>query len=175
MSQLDLIDGDVINKDPGRSSPTMESKNIITSTNNIERIEFVVRESGLYGWHDVTVPEDFYDSRSFAFGAAESASLKECDSIGLTGNCFKGFCRCEGSRQGVKSNRRAEKTNSVTGMCVRSIMEDSRVEVSSKWASTDPVGVTWSKGKIALAWVIAFESAIDDIIYSFVSPRIGDC
>lgn len=49
MSQLDLIDGDVINKDPGRSSPTMESKNIITSTNNIERIEFVVRESGLYG------------------------------------------------------------------------------------------------------------------------------
>jgi len=98
INQLHLINSDVIYEGPGRSSPTMESKNIITGTNNIERKVFVIRVSGTYGRHNDTVPEDIYESRDFAAEAAERASLEECDNILLTSNCLKRLCRCEGSR-----------------------------------------------------------------------------
>ena len=93
-----MEDSDVIHEGPGRSFPTTECKNIITSTDNIERIVLVVRESGIYGQYNAIVPKDFYDSRGFAGGAAESASLEECDNIVLTSDCLERFCRCEGSR-----------------------------------------------------------------------------
>ena len=76
----------------------MESKNIITSTDNIERIVFVIRESGIYSQYNAIVPEDFYESSGFVGGAAESASLEERDNIVLTSDCLERFCRCEGSR-----------------------------------------------------------------------------
>ena len=75
MSPLNLKDSDVINEGPGWSSSAMESKNIITSPNNIEGKVFIVRESRIYGGDNVT---DVYESRGFEIRAAESAGLKEC-------------------------------------------------------------------------------------------------
>ena len=79
--QLDHKDSDVINENPGRSIPAMKSKNIVTSTDNFEKIVFVeIRVSRLYCWHNLTIPlNDIYESRSFAFGPAESTRLEERD------------------------------------------------------------------------------------------------
>lgn len=151
----------------------MESKNIITSTNNIEGKVFVVRESGTYGGDDVTVPEDIHESRRFEVGSAEGTGLEECDSITLTSNCLERLCRCKGSRQGVKSKRRAKEANSVAGICVWSKEEDSCVKVSSNGAGRDPVGVRLSEAK-AVTCVITFKSSIDDEVLSLVSSRESD-
>ena len=129
--QLDHKDSDVINKGPGRSIPTMESKNIITTTDNFEKIVFiVVRVSRFYGCHNVTIPNDIYESRSFAFGSAKTARFEERDKILLTSNGLKRLCwgECPGKRIGCI--RRTEETNSTTGMCVWLVRENSRVEDS---------------------------------------------
>lgn len=131
MSPLNLKDSDVINEGPGWSSSAMESKNIITSPNNIEGKVFIVRVSRIYGGDNVTVPQDVYESRGFEIRAAESAGLEECDSITLTSYCLERFYRRQGSRQGVSSNSRAEEANCIAGMGVRTEEEDGCVEESS--------------------------------------------
>ena len=152
----------------------MESKNIITSPNNIKGNIFPVRESRMYGGDNVTVPEDVQEGGGFESGAAVSAGLEECNDIILTSNCLKRSCGCEGSREGVGCTPRAEEANSVAGMCVRSVKEDSCVQGSSNWAGTDPVGVTFGEAD-GVACVVTFKSSIDDKVCSLVSSREGDC
>ena len=153
----------------------MESNNIITITDNFEKIVFVIRVSGPDGWHNCTIPNDIYESRSFPSRPAKSTRLVERDNILLTSNGFKRLCWSECPWIGIGSIRRTKKTSSATGTCVGLVSENSCVEDSISWACTDPVGVTCSIAeKVAFA-TITFESSIDDIVYSFISSGISDC